>query len=255
MEGQFLFATTLFGWNRSNRSLFATQFSDVALYNMIKQKSLFSLLALLILATTTYQAPLPCSAAGQSSTAVERSLVIKASAKTVFEGIQSSRTDDPMRRHMISHNQDVAVIDEKIPNLPVIGNAHLIYKEIEVPFKRIDYLLVSSDKFKVFEGSWELIPLDNGRSTKVVLKSFSEIKIWTPFAKELSASSAVKDINRRLANLKHFCEESDVRQAQAAPDGERISTSIVGHSHDYNRLAENTVPAQSHIDIAGNNRP
>jgi hypothetical protein len=145
---------------------------------------------------------------------VQSYLVIKAPVETVFEGIKMSRHTTPEKRHMVSHEKDSAVIDEKISDLPVIGTAHLVYKEIEVSSKRIDYLLISSDKLKTFEGSWELTPLDNGE-TKVSLKSFTEVKVWVPFAKELSCTSTLKDINRRLGNLKQWCDDQSHRQAKA----------------------------------------
>ncbi len=183
-----------------------------------------------------------CLAAGKSN-GVEESLVIKAPVKMVFEGIQNSRTSNPEQRRLVSQHQDTSVIDEKISNLPVIGTAHLVYKEIEVPFKRIDYLLVSSDKLKAFEGSWELTPLENG-DTRVSLKSYTEVKIWVPFARELSSSSTIKDINRRLGNLKHWCEEQSCHEAQRHESVEPVHVT----RHNQTRLADNSGHSKVHAD-------
>jgi hypothetical protein len=205
------------------------------------------LMAFLAVSTAINQASAPCLAASKGHNFLEQTLVIKASPKVVFEGIQRSRTADPERRHLVSQQQDVAIIDEKIPDLPVIGTAHLVYKEIEVPFKRIDYLLVSSDKFKAFEGSWELTPLENGEGTKVILKSYSDLKVWVPFAKDLSASSTVKDINRRLCSLQRWCDQKESREETA-----RQETGSGGNfvrSHSTTSLAENHLHSKVHADI------
>jgi hypothetical protein len=190
------------------------------------------------------QASNPCLAEGKDHKVIEQTMVIKASPKVVFEGIQFSRNADPERRHLVSHHEDVAVIDEKLADLPLIGTAHLVYKEIEVPFKRIDYLLVSSDKFKAFEGSWELTPLENGEGTKVSLRSYSDLKVWVPFAKDMSASSTIKDINRRLSNLKHWCDQQEGR------DGEReeVATIHVNHGHNQSHIAVNHLHVKVHAD-------
>jgi len=210
---------------------------------MKKVHPIFAVMAFLTASTMSDQTTASCWAASKKHPCIEQTLVIKASAKVVFEGIQMSRLGDPDRRHLVSHQQDVAIIDEKITDLPIIGSAHLVYKEIEVPFKRIDYLLISSDKFKAFEGSWELTPLDNGRETKVVLKSYSETKAWMPFAAELASSSTVKDINRRLDNLKHWCSEQEVKEAQLNDPGHSFT-----HTHNQSQLAENTPHPRAHGD-------
>jgi|GEM_PF-319524 len=195
-----------------------------------------STMAFLALSTAFGLATNPCYASTKNHTLIEQSLVIKASPKTVFEGIQQSRSEDPTRRHVVSRNQDGAVIDEKLNNLPVIGSAHLVYREIEVPFKRIDYELVSSDKLKAFEGSWELTPLDNGRETKVSLKSYTEVKIWVPFAKEMSGAQTAKDITRRLGNLKHWCDEQDIKEARVHND----ESGRFAHSRAHSQLAQSS---------------
>jgi len=191
---------------------------------MKKYPVISAAMALLALSTAFGLSTSPAFAGGKHNL-IEQSMVIKAPAKLVFEGIQQSRSEDPTRRHMVSHNQDVAVIDEKLSNLPIIGSAHLVYKEIEVPFKRIDYELVSSDKLKAFEGSWELTPLDNGRETRVSLKSYTEVKICLPFAKEMSGAQTAKDINRRLGNLKHWCDEQEANRISSRHNQSQLAQS------------------------------
>jgi hypothetical protein len=214
---------------------------------MIQVRKTLAIMAFLTALSAANQISTPCLAAGKEHQTIEQSMVIKAPVKLVFEGIQMSRMTDPEKRHLVSHHQEVAVIDEKLGDLPVIGSAHLVYKEIEVPFKRIDYLLVSSDKFKAFEGSWELTPLENGQATRVCLKSYSDLKIFVPFAKELTLSSTMKDINRRLGNLKHWCDQ---QRCNDPADHQEVAVHPESDApHNQSRLAENHLHTKVHADM------
>lgn len=132
-------------------------------------------------------------------------IVIKAEPDVVFKAIMQSRNREPDRRKQVKHDKNVALIHEKLLDCPVIGTAEVVYQEIETPASRIDFHMVSSDKLKTFEGCWELTPLPDG-TTQVKLSTFTEPKIWVPFSKEISAKSTLKDIMRRLANLKGWVE-------------------------------------------------
>lgn len=138
---------------------------------------------------------------------VEACLVIKASPDEVFEHIKLSRTQEPSRRKLISHQNNVAVIEEQFDDLPIIGKARCTYKEVEFPGRRIEYSLLSSDKLRHFEGVWDLSPVDGGQKTLVKLSSFTEAKLNVPFAREIAGNSALKDVRRRLSNLKHWTED------------------------------------------------
>lgn len=136
------------------------------------------------------------------------SIVIKSPPEKVFEGIQNSRLKEPERRKLIAHSKGIATIEETLLDCPVIGTAKVVYKEHELPFQRIDFALENSDKLKSFQGSWELHPLDSGKATEVKLSTYTEAKIWVPFSREITARSTLKDIHRRLQNLKNWIENS-----------------------------------------------
>lgn len=172
------------------------------------QKFLTSILTL-TLALTSSVLNEQAVASAKTEKGVHSSIIIEASPKVVFEAIQHSRVLEPMRRKLVSHKENVAVIDEHFDDLPVIGSAACTYKEIEIPYSRIDFTLVDSQKLKTFEGSWELTPLKDGECTEVRLRTFSEPKIWMPFAKEASGPSIMKDIRRRLTTLKASVETPD----------------------------------------------
>lgn len=151
-------------------------------------------------AKTSAHAAVSDKAAMTSST-----IVIKAEPDVVFKAIMQSRKREPDRRKLLKYDKNAAVIQEKLLDCPVIGSAEVTYQELETPSSRIDFHMVSSDKLKTFEGCWELTPLPDG-TTQVKLSTFTEPKIWVPFSKEISAKSTLKDIMRRLANLKGWVE-------------------------------------------------
>ena len=185
-----------------------------------RQKQIF---LVLLIAVTGINLNNPAIAQPKNHRGVESSVVIDASAKDVFEAIQHSRLEDPHRRKVISSHDGIAVMDEHFRELPVIGNAHCTYKEVETPYKRIDFALLSSEKLKAFEGAWILTPLGNGDKTEVRLSTYSEPKVWLPFAKEVAGSSILKDIRRRLDTLKAWVESEDHCAISAHPDFQPIS--------------------------------
>jgi len=95
----------------------------------------------------------------------------------------------------------------------MIGKAKCIYKETYTPGKRIEYKMVESDKFKVFEGCWKLTPSADGVTTKVSLSSAVEINTCMPFAKQIAAMQTKKEVKERLTALKKVCEKEQLSSA------------------------------------------
>ncbi len=151
---------------------------------------------------------------------VESSLIINASPQCVFEHFQSSRTMEPTRRKLVSNEGNVAVIEENFEDVPFIGKVKCTYEETETPCKRIEYKMIKSDKFKAFEGVWDLTPTPEG-TTLVKLHANTESKINVPFAAALGNPSALKDVQRRLKNLKTWTEKDGGNKAS----GESTKTS------------------------------
>lgn len=189
------------------------------------------LLGALFLALSSNSFESPAFATPKSHQGVESSVIIEASPKAVFEAIQHSRMEEPHRRKVVSSHDGVAVMDEHFSELPVIGNAHCTYKEVETPYKRIDFALLSSEKLKAFEGSWVLTPLGNGERTEVKLNTYSEPKVWLPFAKEVAGSSILKDIRRRLDTLKAWVESDDHCSISNHPGFQSISDGAKSSRH------------------------
>ncbi len=155
---------------------------------------------------------------------VESTVVIEGTPQAVFEAIQESRVKEPHRRKLVSHHENVALIEEHFSELPLIGNAQCTYREVETPYKRIDFSMITSEKLKSFEGSWVLTPVGNGERTQVTLNTFSEPRTFLPFANQVACSSILKDIRRRLENLKSWVETPDGRSIASRPQLEANSS-------------------------------
>lgn len=132
-------------------------------------------------------------------------VMVSASPQAVFEAIQMQRQVDPARKQ-VSYSGAEAVIDENFSGLPVIGSAKCLYKEVENSPARIEYRMVSSNKFKRFEGCWTLTPVDGGRKTELRLSTYLETGVHVPFARQITNCSVRKDVLRRLSRVKNLAE-------------------------------------------------
>lgn len=137
---------------------------------------------------------------------VSVTMVIKAKPELVWDAIQGQRKSDHEHRKLVSYQNEEAVIEEKFGGLPVIGEATCLYKECEIPLKRIDYSLISSDRFKTFEGSWTLTPSQDGQNTTLNLSSSADPGLRIPFWKELTKMATTKHVKKRLEDVRHDAE-------------------------------------------------
>ncbi len=137
---------------------------------------------------------------------VSLSMVVKAKPEQVWEAIRDQRKSDQEHRKLVSYKNAEAIIEEKFAGLPVIGEATCLYKECEVPLKRIDYSLIQSDRFKTFQGSWVLTPSEDGQNTTVQLSSFADPGLRIPFWKELTKMATTKNVKKRLNDVRHDAE-------------------------------------------------
>lgn len=154
---------------------------------------ILSLIAAITLATT------PVRASHMELKEVAVSVLVNAKPNVVWEAIRGQRKAEPDHRKLLSYENNEAVLEENFGELPVIGAASCIYKECEVELnKRIDYMLVKSDTFKLFQGSWTLTPSEDGSKTMVSLTSVSDPGLRIPFWKELTKMATVKHVKKRL---------------------------------------------------------
>jgi hypothetical protein len=146
---------------------------------------------------------------------VKAKILIKAPPHVVWETVHEERKHDPELSYskMLSHDHDEATLEQKFCVIPVIGTAVCMMKNVEVPDQRIDYSMLSSDRFKAFEGSWVLTPGADANSTYLELSSYSDIGL--PVPRPLIEGVTAKKLQRRLSNVKNMAEAMQTRLAHA----------------------------------------
>lgn len=142
------------------------------------------------------------------------SLLIKAPPEVVWSAILDvPESDDMAYSKQLERKGNVAIIEEKYVKLPIIGDAIAVIKQTEDPYKRIDYELVRSDKFKALEGTWVLTPMDNGKHTLVELSSYTDAGVPIPrFIIDITTKQRVKG---RLQEVQTFIQKSQHRVSSA----------------------------------------
>lgn len=144
-------------------------------------------------------------AASETDAFVSQSVTVDAKPKAVWTALQKHRKVTPGRT-VVSYDGKSATIRETFEDLPVIGDAQLTYVEREVPFSRIDYRLVESQKIKAFDGSWSLTPSNGGQTTTLQLTSRTDTGLKMPFADTITKKTTAKNVKRRLAEVKRLAE-------------------------------------------------
>jgi hypothetical protein len=138
-----------------------------------------------------------------ASDQVTNTVVLDASPTEVWDAIKAARSCDPAHRHVVSNIGPDYVVEETFNKIPMLGNVSCKYKEHEIADKKLQYSLISSDKFVAFNGEWELCPLNSGKQTALKLSSFVDTGIKLPFADKITRDSTKKSIDGRLAEVKN----------------------------------------------------
>lgn len=148
-------------------------------------------------------APAKIVRAKKEAPTVTQSILINAAPKFVFEAIQHARQADA--RKLLSYDGSDATIEEKFMTLPVVGAATCTYIEHEIPnLQGIEYHLINSDRFTVFQGRWSLTPGKDGKSTLVELTNVMDPGIRIPFWQEITKMAAGKSVKRRLDEVNGY---------------------------------------------------
>jgi hypothetical protein len=85
-------------------------------------------------------------------------------------------------------------------------------KNVEVPLERIDYNMVTSDRFKALEGSWVLSPGKEPNETYLELSSYVDMGL--PIPRGMVEGVTGKKLQRRLSNVKAMAEATQTRLAK-----------------------------------------
>ena len=121
-------------------------------------------------------------------------MLVKAPAEIVWKEIHESRKKDPDLAYsrVLERSFDEETYEEKFVLIPILGSATCVLKDREVPLRRIDYQLIKSDRFKAMEGSWVLIPAEDGQLT--ILELTSRIDLGLPIPQSFVDNNLAKKI-------------------------------------------------------------
>ena len=151
--------------------------------------------------------------------AVGSKIVINAPPEVVFEAIRKQRNSAEQHRHQESFDGHKAVIKENMENVPIYGKVECLWEETEQPYKRIDYTLVKSSKFKSGFGSWVLTPGPDGKTTTLEFTSYTDSGLMVPFAGTLTKNESMKTAKIRLDHIKEVSEAMEKEH----PANEKVS--------------------------------
>jgi hypothetical protein len=139
-------------------------------------------------------------------TGVVSKMLIKAAPEQIFRAIKRYRYCDAAKRTVVEEKGNRSIIKEKFGGMPILGDVVCTYEEIETPYTRVDFQLVTSEKLKVFEGNWILQPVEGTNSTLVKLTSYLDSGLSVPAKDFLQHLTEHQDIHKRLAYVKKEAE-------------------------------------------------
>lgn len=143
--------------------------------------------------------------------AVTETVKIDASPEAVFQALQGYRNSNVYHRKLVSYDGKSAVVDEQLEGVPVLGNVRCTWVEKEVPYQRIDYTMMKSDKFVSGSGSYVIVP-NGAESVTLELSTQVDSGVKIPFANEIGAAAAHKDMKARLQAIKRLSETARIAQ-------------------------------------------
>lgn len=140
---------------------------------------------------------------------------IKAPARIVWDAVHKERAEDPDLSYskVVEKQGDKVMLEQKFKGMPVIGEAVCLMEQTETLNQRIDYKMVSSDKFKALRGSWILTELANG-NTKLELHSV--LNTGLPFSEHIINHVLKGRIAKRLERVKESAERLLEAEAKSA---------------------------------------
>lgn len=163
---------------------------------------------------------------------VSGSVVINAPPHVVWEAVHEERQHDPDLAYSKvipeSSNSISQVaqgnasaheykLEQKFVLVPILGTAVCQMHNKEVPFERIDYKLIKSDRFKEMQGSWVLSP-EEGNKTKLELSSLLDTGM--PVPRGMVNTITARKIQKRLKRVKEAAETLNLKVAEHSKHNE-----------------------------------
>jgi hypothetical protein len=148
---------------------------------------------------------------------VRGTIHVQAPPEIVWYSVHETRRKDPDLAYskVLEHSLNEETYEEKFQLIPLLGSATCVLKDKEVPLKRIDYALVSSDHFKAMDGSWVFVASEDGKSTTLELTSHLDTGL--PVPQSFVDSNLAKKIERRLNHVKTVAEGLHAKVAVQTP--------------------------------------
>lgn len=159
---------------------------------------------------------LPVSAMKNRNASVTETMVLNAPLPLVWNAIRTARLGDPEHRRLISTNGSDYVMEETFSKIPIIGCATCRYSEHEIAGNKVEYQMISSDKFVAFEGEWALTPVNAGKQTALTLSSFVDTGLHLPFSANLTRDRTKSSVETRLNGVKGLIEDKLSRLSSTA---------------------------------------
>jgi hypothetical protein len=125
----------------------------------------------------------------------------------VWNVVHEERKHDPDMAYskVLSEKGNEIMLEQKFCLLPVIGTSVCTMQQNETPGQRIDYKLIKSDRFKLMEGSWVLVPSADNKSTTLQLTTLLDLGM--PVPRSMFNHICAKKLERRLQHIKEMAEE------------------------------------------------
>lgn len=138
---------------------------------------------------------------------IKEKILIKAAPAIVFEAIRKQRSSKEKNRELKSYDGKIAIVKEELQGVPVYGKVECLWQETEEEFKKIEFKMLSSSKFKESYGAFIFEASGDGKSTTLELHAHMDAGLNLPFAAELTKASTSKDSKARLEEIKKAAEE------------------------------------------------
>ncbi len=138
---------------------------------------------------------------------ISTDIEIDAPVEVVWKMVHTEREKAPnlVYSKLQKEDRNFQVFEQKWTIVPFVKTTTCVIEEQEIPNKRIDYRVVNSNQFKVMEGSWIFSPGVDGKSTKLALTTYMELRGFAPIT--VVKLMAKKKMEQRLAHIKELAEK------------------------------------------------
>ena len=170
------------------------------------QRGFLTSLAVGAIVSASMAAPPMVSAKCEKFLGVTDHIKVQAEPRIVYECIRELRYKPGSHVKELKTSDREATLEEHFKDLPIVKTATCTYVEKYTCDKEVAYKMVSSDKFKAFEGKWELNEIPGEKATDVSLQSFVLLDLPVPFLRQLTNTQTIKGVKDRLAEVKKMAE-------------------------------------------------